>query len=247
MHISLVDYHCHLDLYPNFEELISDCESKRIYTLAVTTTPKAWPKNLALTKNLTYVRPALGLHPQLIEQRESEISLWDEYLPQAKFVGEVGLDAGPNFYKSFEKQIEIFNHIVKQCTYFGSKVLSVHSVRSVTPVLNVFEKYNLLKNNKAVLHWFSGSISDVKKGVEMGCYFSINLQMLTSNRGNEILKAIPPNLILTETDGPFTSINARQQRPEDIQFCVDKISNIWRLPIDETKSIILNNLITIEK
>ncbi len=66
MNIPLVDYHCHLDLYPDFEKLIAECEKKEIYTLTVTTTPRAWPKNLALTKNLKFVRPALGLHPQLV-------------------------------------------------------------------------------------------------------------------------------------------------------------------------------------
>ena len=36
-----VDFHCHLDLYPDFEVAIAKAEAARIYTLTVTTTPKA--------------------------------------------------------------------------------------------------------------------------------------------------------------------------------------------------------------
>jgi TatD DNase family protein len=36
-----VDFHCHLDLYPEHEGAISRAETSRIFTLTVTTTPKA--------------------------------------------------------------------------------------------------------------------------------------------------------------------------------------------------------------
>ena len=59
----LIDMHCHLDLYPDHEALISECDRLQIATLAVTTTPKAWKRNLELAKNSSHVRVALGLHP----------------------------------------------------------------------------------------------------------------------------------------------------------------------------------------
>ena len=69
-----VDFHCHLDLYPNHSALIRECEISRVATLAVTTTPKAWMRNRELTSDSPYVRVALGLHPQLIAEREHEIA-----------------------------------------------------------------------------------------------------------------------------------------------------------------------------
>lgn len=65
-HTAGVDFHCHLDLYPDLEDAIAKAEAARIYTLTVTTTPKAWPRNYELTRHTRYVRAALGLHPQLI-------------------------------------------------------------------------------------------------------------------------------------------------------------------------------------
>ena len=97
----LVDYHCHLDLYPDFAEQFLECSRQRIATLAVTTTPAAWPRNRELAASLPYVRVALGLHPQLVSQRANELSLFEKYLTETKFVGEVGLDARPQHYSSY--------------------------------------------------------------------------------------------------------------------------------------------------
>ena len=72
-HTAGVDFHCHLDLYPDFEAAIAKAEAARIYTLTVTTTPKAWPRNYELTRHTRFVRAALGLHPQLIAERADEL------------------------------------------------------------------------------------------------------------------------------------------------------------------------------
>src|SRR5438034_7886507 len=97
----LVDFHCHLDLYPDHAAAVDRCESDGVFTLAVTTTPRAWPRNQELAAPTRHVRAALGLHPQLVHERAQEIDLWEELLPKTRYVGEVGLDAGPRFYKSF--------------------------------------------------------------------------------------------------------------------------------------------------
>src|SRR6266851_1562840 len=112
---ALVDFHYHLDLYPSLESAVHEAEEAGIYTLAVTTTPKAWPRNFEITRLTRHVRAGLGLHPQLVAERHSEIALWESYLPQTRYVGEVGLDAGPRYYRSFDLQKQVFEHILKQC------------------------------------------------------------------------------------------------------------------------------------
>ena len=93
----LVDFHCHLDLYPNPESAIAEADAAGVFTLTVTTAPKAWPRNLAVTQRTCYVRAALGLHPQLIASHSGELLLWDKHLRETRYVGEVGLDAGPQY------------------------------------------------------------------------------------------------------------------------------------------------------
>lgn len=236
----LVDFHCHLDLYPDFENLISECEREKIYTLAVTTTPQAWPRNLSLTKNTKYVRAALGLHPQLVAQRRSELSLWDKHFNEAKYIGEIGLDAGPAFFKSLPQQEEVFEQIIKRCSSESGRVLTIHSVRTAPRVIQILEKHKVYKNNKIVLHWFSGTIPQLQKAADLGCYFSVNSQMFT--KGGSLIASMPQNLILTETDGPFTKLDENPQRPHDVQHCLRLIANVFKISLVEARNLIGQNL-----
>ena len=52
----LVDFHCHLDLYPDHAAAVAECERAGVFTLAVTTTPKAWPRNNELAASTNYAR-----------------------------------------------------------------------------------------------------------------------------------------------------------------------------------------------
>nr|WP_283026780.1 TatD family hydrolase [Providencia rettgeri] len=85
--LGLVDFHCHLDLYPNHEQAVKYVEFAGVFTLAVTTTLRAWPRNNELSQNTKYVRAALGLHPQLVSEHESEITIWDDYLSETRYIG----------------------------------------------------------------------------------------------------------------------------------------------------------------
>ncbi|MGD9914159.1 MAG: TatD family deoxyribonuclease, partial [Rhizobiaceae bacterium] len=45
MRSGLVDFHCHQDLYPDHAAAVDRCERDGVFTLTMTTTPKAWPRN----------------------------------------------------------------------------------------------------------------------------------------------------------------------------------------------------------
>ena len=153
-----VDFHCHLDLYPDHKAIITECELARVATLAVTTTPRAWQRNCELTLDSSFVRVGLGLHPQLVSEREDEVVLLERYLSSARYVGEIGLDAGPRFYRSFEAQERVFARILQACVEQGNKILSIHSVRTAAKVLDHLEKSNVFENCQSILHWFTGSL-----------------------------------------------------------------------------------------
>lgn len=237
-----VDFHCHLDLYSDHVAAIGRAEAARIYTLTVTTTPKAWARNLELTRNTLFVRSALGLHPQLVAERAEELSLWRRYLPEARFVGEVGLDAGPRFYKTIEIQKRVFRAILEQCAEAGGKILTVHSLRSVPAVLDSIESYLPRDRGHVVLHWFTGSTSEARRAVELGCYFSVNGEMTRSDRGRALVAGLPIDRILTETDGPFTSAGHRPAEPRDVAAVTTDIAQLKNLPLEAVSGAILTNL-----
>jgi len=240
---ALVDFHCHLDLYPDFENIIKESERANIYTLAVTTTPRAWQRNYELTKDLQYVRPALGLHPQLVGKNTAqELSLWEQFLPQAKYVGEVGLDAGQDNFRTLDEQKKVFERILTLCAEAGDKVLSVHAVRTVTPVLDMIESLLPRGRGKTVIHWFSGTPAQARRAINLGCYFSINAPMLYNDRNEVLLKFIPPDRLLTETDGPFTQNGSNPSRPRDVAQTVRALGKLRQLSPDQMTEQIAKNL-----
>jgi TatD DNase family protein len=239
----LVDFHCHLDLYPDHQQAVSEAEKAGIYTLAVTTTPKAWARNHELAQATRHVRAALGLHPQLVAERAGEITLWETYLKETRYVGEVGLDAGPRFYKSFELQKQIFERVLRCCATAGDKVLSVHSSRAAKVVLDQIEAYLPPGRGKVVLHWFTGTKAEALRAIDLGCYFSINNSMLENSRTASVIAAIPLDRMLTETDGPFTKTGNRPAAPADVALVAGGLGKRLDLPVTTVQNVILKNLI----
>jgi TatD DNase family protein len=243
----LIDYHCHLDLYKNFEEQFRNCTVNRIATLAVTTTPLAWPKNKELAAASPMVRVGLGIHPHMVGQHPSELALFEKYLPETRFVGEVGLDAGPAFYKTYGQQKIVFERIIRLCAQSSGKILSVHAVRAVRDVLNLVEAHLAGTSNRVVLHWFSGSGAEARRAAELGCYFSVNGAMLLKPTAAALINAIPRQRLLTETDGPFTKTGSRLAEPRDVSQTTEQLAQILGLDIEITRTMLRNNLASLER
>lgn len=237
-----VDFHCHLDLYPDFPANIQECERAGIATLAVTTTPKAYLRNEELCRSTAHVRAALGLHPQLVAQRADELGLFEKFLPRTRYVGEVGLDAGRQHYGSFTQQTEVFTAILQLCAQAGGKILSVHSIRSAGQVLDLVEKHLPVERGRVVLHWFSGSLSELRRAVELGCYFSANTAMLSTPSGQSTISAIPLDRLLTETDGPFVQICGKPARPGEVVSLTAALANKLRRAPEELRTQLVSNL-----
>ena len=226
MRPSYVDFHTHLDLYPDLEAAIRQCDDRRTATLTVTTTPRAFARNRELAGDSAFVRVALGLHPQLIADRAGELEMLERLLPTTRYVGEVGLDAGPRHYHSFDLQKRVFGAILRLCAKAGDKILSVHSVRSGKQVLDLVEECLPEGRGTVVLHWFSGSAKDARRGADMGCYYSVNEQMLASLNGRKVLAEIPEDRLLTETDGPFVKRGDEAIGAGDVRRAVALIAEL---------------------
>ncbi len=237
-----VDFHCHLDLYPDHELLIKESDREGVATLAVTTTPKAWQRNREMAEGSQHVRVALGLHPQLVAERASELPLFEKELPGARYVGEVGLDAGPRFYASFDQQERVFVRILQACAEQGDKILTVHSVRAVSKVLAHLERVLLPERARVVLHWFTGSAAEAKRAAEFGCYFSINSAMLQSPKHRKLVSGLPVERLLTETDGPFVDNGGRPARPRDVAATVAELAKMRAVTPEQMALGIVRNL-----
>lgn len=194
----LFDTHFHLDLHKHCTSVIQALEEKQIYTIAVTNLPDLYRKE-SVEFASKYIRFALGFHPELVHQYKAQIPLMWDLLPEVRYVGEVGLDLVDKTYE--REQLAFFNELVERCRYDSKKILTIHSRRAVCKVLDIIgDNYRF----KSILHWFSGSKSELEKAVDRGCLFSVNGMMIKSKRFMDMLPLIPPNRILLETDSPFT-------------------------------------------
>ncbi|WP_083403500.1 Qat anti-phage system TatD family nuclease QatD [Curtobacterium sp. MCBA15_016] len=234
----MIDFHCHLDLYPDPVNVATAALDRNVGIVSVTTTPSAWPGTADLGSKYANVRTALGLHPQLAEEREHELRQFDRYLIETDFVGEVGLDGSPELRATWDAQLRVFRHILRSTREAGGKVVTVHSRRAASAVLDELE---VLPPGRVILHWFSGTVSEARRASEAGHYFSLGPAMLRGAKGRGLLNTIPRDRLLLETDGPFTRISGRPLIPTDIHSCFDALSLLWDIPMTEARLLIREN------
>ncbi|MCH9674396.1 MAG: TatD family hydrolase [Gammaproteobacteria bacterium] len=237
----LVDFHCHLDLLPDLETAYQRCDEIGCTTLTMTTTPKAFPRNRVFAERSTHVRAALGLHPQLVSERGHEIELFEQLLPSTRYVGEIGLDAGKQFYSSFAEQQRVFDRAIAACADQGEKIISVHSARCARKVLDVIESRSVTDSCQVILHWFSAGKAEIDRAVRLGCWFSINQRMMASPSGLSIIEQAPRESLLTETDAPFLEIEKCRVEPGEVSGTLALIANALDLTDIETRSLIASN------
>lgn len=231
-----VDFHCHLDLCPDMRAAFDRCDRAGCITLAVTTTPKAFGRNRAMAASTRHVHAALGLHPQLVAHRASELKLFEEAASSTRFIGEVGLDAGRRFYPSFALQVQVFERVMALCARLGDKVISLHSVRTAKQVLDIVERTGAHQTCTPILHWFTGSKPEVRRAIDLGCFFSVNEQMLRTPRGRSLLETVPLSRLLTETDAPFQSENNGSRAPGEVDGAARLIAESHRMRAEDVRS-----------
>lgn len=237
--MNLIDTHFHLDLFQNPEDILHDIEKSRIYTLAVTNTPSVFHFTKKITQDKKYVRAALGLHPELAEQRIKELPLFEDMLPETRYIGEVGLD---NIKKcsasSREAQLKVFSKVLELTAEAKNKVMTIHSRGSE---IEVIERIGQKFTGVVILHWYSGSLKNLDKAISNGFYFSVNNAMCQSQNGQRILKNIPLTRLLTESDGPFIKVGSKLNSPLLMEDTLKGISSILNKEMGEIKDLIFNN------
>ena len=238
-HILMIDFHCHLDLYPDPRDLVEKCEREGIHTLSVTTTPSAWHGTLALAKGATHIHTALGLHPELAHERRFELDLFDRLLPETKYVGEIGLDRTPGTEDRWPHQRAVFEHVLASCERAGGRIMSIHSRRAARGVLDWLERFP--RAGTPILHWFSGTISELNRAERLGCWFSIGPAMLRGERGRALASRMPRDRVLTESDGPFARVGDRAAEPTDIAQAIRELEGIWGIDEGEVSERLLQN------
>lgn len=109
-------------------------------------------------------------------------------------------------------------------------------------MLDHTEAYLPAGRGKVVLHWFTGTKSEAKRALDLGCFFSINAGMLGKERHASMVQVIPLDRMLTETDGPFTLTDGRPSQPADVGVVVEGVGRLHGLPALDVAHVVRYNL-----
>ena len=152
------------------------------------------------------VYASVGLHPLYVEEEDFDIERFRELAKKDKVlsIGETGLDY---FYSPKKLSIEDYRELQK---YVFIKQLDLAEELKKPVIIHIrdaFEDaYKILKERqvRAVIHCFTGSLDDLEKFLSLGCYIGINGIIFKADL-DEVVKKIPEDKILFETDCPYLS------------------------------------------
>ncbi|XP_078158408.1 uncharacterized protein LOC144554066 [Carex rostrata] len=151
--------------------------------------------------------PSFGLHPWFITERSPN---WFDTLkgsfidaPYAA-VGEIGIDKGPLAKTiNFTQQVEVFQQQLKLAKELQRPV-SVHCVEAFGDLMKILKQIGPFPAG-LILHSYMGSAEMVPELSNLGSYFSFsghNTNFMTEQTAKKILKSVPKDRILIETDAP---------------------------------------------
>ncbi len=227
MSILLVDSHCHLDWFKNPEEILKNAEKEKVeIILSNATNKKSIESNLNLAEKFPNMKIALGIHPvDLLKMSESDqkeaYELIKNNLSKATAIGEIGLDFkyADETQKGFQEHL--FRHFIDLAIQ-NDKPCVVHARYAETKCLDILED---LGAKKVLMHWLTNSKKTSARAVSLGYYISCGPIILWDDYSASVVKEIPLENLLLETDAPV-SFKGEQSQPSWIPKVCEKVAEI---------------------
>lgn len=235
--IRLIDTHFHIDMYKDYMDKYEFINEAGQYTLCMTNSPGVFLSCKNIFPESKYVKFALGLHPLNSGMKKKDLEDFFYLLPQTDYVGEIGLDFSNKARLDKFIQTNTFDMIISACSK-TNKLISIH-VRDAEK--EAFEILNKYRPSKCIIHWYTGNFEYLLKFIEIGCYFSINSNMI--KKSNELIKLIPKDRILIESDGPYSKVNEKKYTPELLKMEYEVIKRALNEP--DLTQLVWNNFKTI--
>ncbi len=249
----IVDSHCHLNYEPMYSDLqgtlqrANDVGVKAFLTIG--TDLDNIPIVTSIAESHADIFASVGVHPHEAESVSENINFMNLLLEAGhhrKVVayGETGLDY---FYKnsSIESQKLAFQaHI--EASVQANLPLIVHTRDAEEDTIT------LLKNSKArgVIHCFTGTAWLRDQALELGFYISISGIMTFRKAENlrDIIKEVPLDRLLLETDSPFLAPEPYRGKPNQPAYIVEtakRLAELKDVTVDEICEQTTQNFVTL--
>ncbi|KAJ8434909.1 hypothetical protein Cgig2_003348 [Carnegiea gigantea] len=208
--MKLFDAHCHLQdprIFNLAPQLIRSTLDSGVVHFAVNgVSQKDWHLVKQMGDSYPCVVPCFGVHPWYVTERSPD---WFTTLRQyfnctpAAAIGEIGLDKGSRCREiDFNVQVEVFKQQLELARELR-RPASVHCVRAFGDLLEVMKAMGPFPYG-VILHSFLGSAEMVPEFAKLGSFFSFSgfLMSMKPQKVKKLLKAVPSDRILLETDAP---------------------------------------------
>jgi TatD DNase family protein len=94
--------------------------------------------------------------------------------------------------------------------------------------------------DKAVFHWYTGSLEILEKIINDGYYVSATPALAYSPPHQAAMKAAPIERILVETDSPV-EYQGKVSEPADLTMTLSELANLKNMEREEVQQITTNN------
>ncbi len=191
-----------------------------------------------------------GVHPSDIGKTEEEIDKQVKVIEnlaksnkKVVAIGEIGLDYhwvsdNKELQKyAFLKQIQLANKL--------NLPISIHSRDAIMDTIEIL-KEKIIPKDKAILHCCQLNHDLVKAGLDAGLYISFAgaITFKNSKNADEIIKMVPENKMLIETDSPYLCPEpnrGKRNDPRNVKYIAQKIALVENKSIEEIAEITYKN------
>ncbi len=248
---NLIDTHAHLEM-PQFDgdrdEVIKrTVESGISLIIDVGSDLSGSRTALELARRYDFIYASAGIHPHEVKgvtietYKEIREMLSD---PKVVAVGEIGLD----YYKDYSprdiQQREFINQIRIAKEFKKPVIVHCRDAREDTLKILKDEKVSEIGG---IMHYFSGDEEMARRCMDMGFYISFAGPVTYPNaeRLRSVVKSIPTNRLLTETDCPYLApqqMRGKRNEPAYVRYVAEKIAEVKGLSLEDIERIIELNV-----
>lgn len=170
--------------------------------------------------------------------------------PKTVAIGECGLDYFRLGEETKERQKEAF---VKQIelAHDVKKPLMIHCRDAFSDLIKILEENKKKLNEKpGIVHFFTGTVEDAKKLLDLGFYFTFGGVITFARSYDEVIKMIPMDRLLSETDAPYVTpepYRGKRNEPAYVVYVVRKLAELKGVSEEEITEQISRNAKTVLK
>ena len=186
-----------------------------------------------------------GLHPTNVKENyKEELEFVVNSLKSHSYVaiGEIGIDL--YWDKTYLKQQQDAFEFQIRLAIKHDLPIVIHCREAFDEIFEILDKENCSKL-RGVFHCFTGTLEQANRAIRLGFKLGIGGVVTFKNGGiDKFLSQIDLKHIVLETDSPYLApVPFRGKRNESsyITYVIDKLSEIYGLPIQEIASVTTKN------